>query len=75
MNAQCNKCGSNKIAEVTTGCRIADVVGVTLDDGLVCDLVTFIPNKDDLATYYRCKNCLAVLPFTTEELVKFLRSP
>ena len=67
------KCGSRSIEEITTGTRIADVVGVTLDNGLVCNLKTFVPNIDINAVYYRCTHCGKVLPFTTKTLVDFLR--
>ncbi len=72
-NYKCPTCGSAKIEEITRGARVADVVGVTLDDGLVCNLVTFTPDGTDYAKYYRCKNCLKVLPFTTDSLVEHLR--
>ncbi len=71
---KCPECGSVKIEQVTSGYRVSNVVGVSLDDGLVCGFLEFVPNKDALATYHRCKNCRAVLPFeSAEALIKFLR--
>ena len=67
------KCGSSSIEEITLGKRVAVVVGVSLDDGLVCDLKTFVPNVDINAVYYCCTHCRKVLPFTTKTLVDFLR--
>ncbi len=72
--SSCPNCDSTAIEQITSGYRVAKVVGVTLDNGLVCDLVTFVPNTDENAVYYRCKHCLAVLPFdSTEALVEYLR--
>ncbi|KKL73089.1 hypothetical protein LCGC14_2078380 [marine sediment metagenome] len=68
---KCPKCISTEIEELTKGIRVAKVVGVTLDNGLVTDLVTFIPNDD--AVFYRCKKCHTVLNFDTKGLVEFLR--
>ena len=68
---KCPKCPSTEIEELTKGTRVAKVVGVTLDNGLVCDLVTFISNDD--AVFYRCKKCHTVLPFDTKGFVEFLR--
>ncbi len=68
------KCGSSSIEEVQAGHRISNVVGVTLDNGLVCDLLTFVPSDIEPSIYYRCKHCRGVLPFESKEsLVKFLR--
>ncbi len=68
------KCGSSKIEEVRAGHRVSDVVGVTLDNGLVCDLLTFVPSKIEPELYFRCKHCRGILPFEdTKALVEFLR--
>lgn len=67
---KCKNCNSTAIEQITSGQRVSDVVGVTSDGGLTCSLKTFIPLEDDYATFYRCRNCLAILPHaTTEALV------
>ncbi len=73
VNYKCTRCGCNKVEQLTRGVRVADVVGVTLDNGLVCNLVGFNPDEEMTNTYYRCKNCRNVLPFTSDEFVEFLR--
>ncbi len=67
---KCESCNGETIEQVTSGQRISDVIGVTCDGGLTCSLKTFIPLEDDYATFFRCKNCKAILPYaTTEALV------
>ncbi len=68
---KCPKCSSTEIEELTKGTRVTKVVGVTLDNGLVCDLVTFISNDD--AVFYRCGRCHTVLSYDTKGLIDFLR--
>ncbi len=71
---RCEACGGYGIEQVTSGQRVSDVVSVSCDDGLVCNLVTFIPQENEYATFYRCKNCHAILPFpSTKFLIAFLK--
>ena len=71
---ECPCCESRQIEQVTSGQRVSDVISVTVDGGLNCSFKIFLPQLDDYATFYRCKNCLAILPFAnTEALVDFIQ--
>lgn len=71
---ECPSCKSHAIEQITAGQRVSNVVSVSVDGGLVCSFKKFIPQEDDYTTFYRCKNCLAILPFVnTEALVKFIQ--
>ncbi len=71
---KCESCGGHAVEQITSGQRVSDVISVTVDGGLHCSYVIFIPQEDDYATFYRCKNCMAILPFAnTEALIKFIQ--
>ncbi len=71
---ECPSCNGLAIVQITSGQRVSNVVSVTVDGGLTCSVVTFLPLEDDYATFYRCKSCLAILPFAnTEDLIKHLQ--
>ena len=71
---ECETCNGREIEQITSGQRVSNVVSVTVDGGLLCSYKAFLPLEDDYATFYRCKNCMAILPFAnTEALVEFIQ--
>ena len=71
---ECESCEGREIEQVTSGQRVSSVVSITVDGGLLCSYKTFLPQEDDYATFYRCKNCNAILPFeNTEALIDFIK--
>ncbi len=66
----CPKCNKHVIEQITAGYRVTEVVGITVDEGLLTSGAQFVPKNETTAVYYRCKECKTVLPYTgTEQLV------
>ncbi len=52
----CPKCGCLKLEQVTHGHAKSDVVGITVDGGVLCNGFKFKPHKN-IPTIFRCKEC------------------
>ncbi len=53
----CPKCGSLPLEQVTHGHAVSDVVGITVDGGVLCNGFIFKAHKIK-PTIFRCKACL-----------------
>ncbi len=52
----CPKCGKLALEQITQGHAKSDVVGITVDGGVLCNGFQFISHKH-FPTVFRCKNC------------------
>ncbi len=57
MYEGCPKCGRITLEQVTQGHAVSDVVGITVDGGVLCNGFKFIQHKH-FPTIFRCKTCL-----------------
>ncbi len=57
MYKGCPKCGSLPLEQITQGHAKSDVIGITVDGGVLCNGFQFIKHKH-FPTIFRCKKCL-----------------
>lgn len=69
---ECKACGSNKLFQLQFGVKVSEVVSISLDDGLVCDLRSFEPCESTLVKF-RCGSCQASVEVAKKDIVNFLR--
>lgn len=56
MYKGCPKCGKLELEQVTQGHATSDVVGITVDGGVLCNGFKFKQHKY-FPTIFRCKSC------------------